>query len=409
MTYPAGASQLAVRVFASAVAVATIAFFGQAAEAAGPGAGVPASKADVVAGRDLADLLAGLEGYPAEEMTRTLGNLNKRFLVVDKITDGRQSEDQQGTLRWCVESAHDAPPNQLTWIVFDPRVFPDAGGPEIELRKNLSLGSNTIIDGRGARVAISSSLDVHLVKIDCAKNVVLENLVLHKVAPFVRDKYEKGRKFPVSPRPGLSAQRAAKGIDRDGVAIRGTSDNIWIDHCTLFLCGDECIGASHLGAGETKITVSWCRFSDQYYVALIGHTTDDKREDESIRLTFHHNWIQRIARRSPRVNRATAHVYNNYYDGWVDWAMAANASSRVLVEANIFERKASQTTTAINIGTSNHLDGFVRARGNLLAGGAKLDTNQPDKVEEPGYLRSVDRADDELKEIIRQKSGRLSP
>jgi len=348
------------------------------------------------------DLLRGLEGYPAEDLIRIFNTSRKKLCIVNNKSDNQGSEKERGTLRYCAESAKNARKDEMTWIIFDRKVFPPNKNEAIELNEGLDLGSNTIIDGRGAKVTICSMKDIHLFPIRDAKNVILKNLILHKVAPYSRNK--AGLEFPISERPGIDLERALLGVDGDGIAFRGSCDNIWIDHCTFFLCGDESIGVmSSEDVDNTKATVSWCDFSDQYNVASVGHVEEEKAFDEKIRLTFHHNKIKGAARRNPRVNRATADVYNNYLEGWVDWGMAANASSRVLVEGNIFE--ASQSTIAINIGTTTQTRGFVRTKNNALINGAELDSYMPAKVQDPPYKRTVSKADEKLKELLNLQCG----
>jgi pectate lyase len=346
-------------------------------------------------------LLKGLEGYPAEDLRSALRDATKTIRMVTSNSDSPGSETERGTLRYWIESAKQADAEELTWIVFDPKVFPRHGSVAIELNEALMISSNTILDGRGARVTVCSRKDIHLFKLRDVKNVVIKNLIVHKVAPFAREKFNKGLVFPVEPRGGVSRERARQGIDRDAISVRGTSDNIWIDHCEFFLCGDETLGmAGAVGPGLTKVCVSWCEFSSQYYVALIGQTRSDYGADAQTRLSFHHNLITGAARRSPRVNRATAHVYNNYYRGWVDWATAANSSARVLIEGNLFEPAAGQSRIGIEIGTTNHPEGFVRVRNNLLRSGAVLDSYVPENVPEPTYARSVQDPDEDLKKRL---------
>ena len=349
-------------------------------------------------------LLEGLEGYPASELTRATLSAKMKICVVDSKSDQAGSEFDPGTLRYCLASAAAADSGEMTWITFDPGVFPPTGGGEIALENELVLGGNTIIDGRGARVTIHSTRDVHLLKLVGAKNVILKNLILHKAAPFSRSKGEKSFAFPIGNRPGIDRERAARGMNGDGISFRGACDNVWIDHCTFFLCGDESIGVmSSAEVEHTKITVSWCDFSDQYYVALVGHTTEQKKEDARIRLTFHHNRSRGAGRRSPRVNRAHADIYNNYLDGWIDWAMAANASSRVLIEANIF--KARESKTVISIGVGKHESGFVRLRDNVLMNGARIDSHHAERVPEPAYERRVDEAGESLRVRLNRSCG----
>ncbi len=353
-----------------------------------------------------ADLLDGLQGYPAAELTKMFNRCKKRICVVNKTTDGQDAQHQEGTLRHFVETAKKQKDDTLTWIIFDPKVFPPEGNGAIQLREKLLLGNNTILDGRGAKVTLWSPLDIHLVQIRDVRNVILKNLILHKVAPYAREKFVKKLDFPVKPGPQVDADRALKGVNRDGVSIRGRADNIWLDHCTLFLCGDESIGMSNIaGPGQTKVTVSWCYFFNQYYVALIGQTREDYLDDKRIRFTFHHNRIRGAARRSPRVNRATADIYNNYYEGWVDWAVAANANSKVLIEGNIFQPRAGASRMAVNIGTTNQIEGFVRTENNSLLSGAKTDSNEAERVSVPTYTRSVEKPDGRLQKRIRTGSG----
>ncbi len=356
------------------------------------------------AAQDPESLLDGLEGYAATPLRRAFANSRISRTVVNKTSDNAGDEAVQGTIRHAVESARNAGKDAMTWIVFDPRAFPPDTGGAVELRRELVLGSNTIVDGRGAKVTLWSRRDVHLLKIDNAKNVILKNLILHKTAPFARSKAEKNIVFPVGPHPGIEPDRPPKGADRDGISIRGASDGVWIDHCTLYLCGDESIGVmSDPGVRHTSLTVSWCKFYDQYYVALIGHTTEEKKADERIRLTFHHNRIIGGARRNPRVNRCAADIYNNHLEGWKDWGMAANAASRVLVEANVFEAKTS--TQAVYIGVGTHEKGFVRLKNNLSLNGAELKEHRPSMVPDPPYPRTVHKADRRLVKLLESNTG----
>ena len=229
------------------------------------------------------DLMDGLEGYPAAGLRQTFENSTKKVCVVRSQFDEPGSDKIEGTLRFCVESAKQAEEGQLTWIIFDPEVFPADGDEKIELQEILRLGSNTVVDGRGARVTIYSRKDIHLFKLTDSKNIVFRNLILHKVAPYAREKFVKKLNYPVSPRPGISANRMREGVNRDVISVSGQSGNLWIDHCEFSLCGDECIDVTSIkGPDKAKVTISWNRFSDQYYTALIGQTAEKNKEDENI-------------------------------------------------------------------------------------------------------------------------------
>lgn len=349
-------------------------------------------------------LLEGLEGYPAEELAQAVRRLRARFYPVTRTDD--PAETEPGTVRAAVEAARAAPRDQLSWIVFDPAVFSVEKEAAIELARTLDVGSNVVLDGRGAKVTIWSREGIHLIRLVDARNVILKNLVLHKTAPFVPEKCGKVLDFPLTPRKNVDLERAALGVKKDGIAIRGASDNVWIDHCTLFLCGDEAIGAGRaLSTDPVKITVSWCKFCDQYYAALIGQTNRESEASRQIRLTFHHNYIQGTGRRAPRVNRARADIYNNYYEDWIDWAVAANSGARVLVEANLFELSKRDSGVALVSGTGDHPKGYVRIRDNAVWGRAQLSGYRPEEVAVPGYRRSIDSADAALKQRLVARCG----
>lgn len=352
------------------------------------------------------DLLEGLEGFPADALKERFDSSRKRFLIVNKWGDSSRKAAEPGTLRHCLAEAKESAEGEMTWIIFDPAIFPPDRDVKIDLSWPLEMESNTIIDGRGARVTICSTQGIHLLKIHDCRNVILKNLILHKTAPYSTEKVAKQLVFPVSERAGIDRNAAHLGINADAISIRGASDCVWVDHCTLFLCGDEAIGmAQILGTGEARATISWCSISDQYYAALVGQTADEYANDEKIRLTFHHNWIKRAARRSPRINRATADIYCNYLDGWMDWGMAANTSSRVLIEANILKAAPGLSSMGIRIGSKSKQKGFVRIRNNTLENGAELDSYMPEKVGTPTYSRSIQTADNGLREAVCRRSG----
>lgn len=133
----------------------------------------------------------------------------------------------------------------------------------------------------------------------------------------------------------------------------GVSENIWIDHCEFYNETPTAEGATKesvknkydeliaIKKSSAYITISWCYFHDHYKGLLIGWSTDKDPEDRKI--TMHHNRFVRLNSRVPSYRAGTAHVYNNYIEGWIEngvrygTAVHARDAANLLVENNYFK------------------------------------------------------------------------
>ncbi len=173
---------------------------------------------------------------------------------------------------------------------------------------SLKVASNTTLIGADS----SSGIKGGTIKVADVSSVAIRNLT-------VQDAYDP---FPHHENnDGFNAQH-------DLIAVNGTStDNIWIDHCTLqdtlnvnyvkTKDGKEkwqtYDGLCDLTLGAKKITVSNCRLLNHDKTMLIGSSDSDG--SNKVRLvTLHHNYFFNCGQRLPMVRNTTIHIYNNYYD-----------------------------------------------------------------------------------------------
>lgn len=134
--------------------------------------------------------------------------------------------------------------------------------------------------------------------------------------------------------------------DADADAIRIVSSRkIWLDHNTLYEGHDGLVDVTR---GSTAITISNNWFRDHDKVMLLGH--DDEfvgDRDMQVTLAFNRfgpNCVQRM----PRIRHGYAHVVNNFYDGWKDYAMGGSMNPTIKSQGNLYvaphtENKAVRT------------------------------------------------------------------
>jgi pectate lyase len=121
--------------------------------------------------------------------------------------------------------------------------------------------------------------------------------------------------------PGSSAQHFGLGSNiiirnfnikggGDGITIGG-GHHIWIDHCTLYKCGD---GQIDIVKGSDRITISWCKFTDRHIkTMLINNGHPNKSEINRNNVTLAHNFFDAVDQRNPRAGYGMIHVLNCYY------------------------------------------------------------------------------------------------
>uniref|UniRef100_A0ACD5ZFT9 Uncharacterized protein n=1 Tax=Avena sativa TaxID=4498 RepID=A0ACD5ZFT9_AVESA len=198
------------------------------------------------------------------------------------------------------------------WITF-------ARDMHIKLAQQLFVKSFTAIDGRGADVRIAGGSGLVLYEVN---NVIVHGLQVDDVRA-----QPAGRVV----RPGGAVQRVDVG---DGDAIRlVASSKVWIDHNTLSRCED---GLLDVTLGSTDVTVSNNWFRDHDKVMLLGHD-DGEVTDRRMRVTVAFNRFgPNVNQRMPRIRHGYAHVANNFYDGWKDYAIGGSMGPSVKSQGNLF-------------------------------------------------------------------------
>ncbi|KAJ4829333.1 hypothetical protein Tsubulata_015565 [Turnera subulata] len=198
------------------------------------------------------------------------------------------------------------------WITFKNKM-------SIKLQKPLLISSFTAIDGRGVDVDITGVGCLVLYKVT---DVIIHGLRIHHCN-------SHGPSLVMGPDGKLMPLG-----QMDGDAIRlVTSSKIWIDHNTLYSCQD---GLLDVTRGSTGITISNNWFRDQDKVMLLGHD-DGYARDKDMKVTVIYNHFgPNCNQRMPRVRFGYAHVANNFYRGWEQYAIGGSMNPSIKSESNFF-------------------------------------------------------------------------
>ncbi|KAI3455535.1 hypothetical protein Pfo_012198 [Paulownia fortunei] len=243
-------------------------------------------------------------GYTGK-MTNNIGRDVTNYKVTDPSDD--PLNPKPGTLRFAMTNIRGK-----VWITFQRDM-------NIKLVKPLLVSSFTTIDGRGVNVHIAYGACLVLQRVS---NVIIHGLRIHNC-------------MAQGPGPVMGPDRKIVQLGPvDGDAIRMlTSSKIWIDHNTLYDCQDGLIDVTR---GSTDITISnnWFRFQDK--VMLLGHN-DGYRRDKNMRVTVAFNHFgPRCQQRMPRIRFGYAHVVNNLYLGWGQYAIGGSMNPSIKSQANLF-------------------------------------------------------------------------
>lgn len=207
----------------------------------------------------------------------------------------------------------------------------------------IPVASNTTIIGLTSSCGIKGGT----ISLSGVSNVALRNLVIQDpIDPFPH--HEDG--------DGFNAQY-------DGITIQGTTDHIWIDHCTFedTICKKfDDFDYPSLQGGSTEmwqiydglcdmkdsadyITVSYCIFKNHDKTMLLGSSDSNcSNNNNGLRtITLHHNEFLNCVQRLPMVRNTMCHIYNNYYcvDGTAysnSYAVGLRAGNEVYAEGNYF-------------------------------------------------------------------------
>ncbi|TYI23839.1 hypothetical protein ES332_A06G192800v1 [Gossypium tomentosum] len=109
-----------------------------------------------------------------------------------------------------------------------------------------------------------------------------------------------------------------------------------IHHCKAQPPSTVMDGLLDVTRGSTNITVSNNWFRNQDKVMLLGHD-DGHLRDKNMKVTVIFNHFgPKCNQRMPRVRHGYAHVANNFYQGWEQYAIGGSMSPSIKSEANFF-------------------------------------------------------------------------
>jgi pectate lyase len=83
------------------------------------------------------------------------------------------------------------------------------------------------------------------------------------------------------------------------------------------------------------VTVSYCIFRNSGRGGLVGSSDGDKSNGP---VTFHHNLYENIRSRTPLLRAATAHSYNNHFNGISSTGMDPRMGGKIKAEKNFFQK-----------------------------------------------------------------------
>ncbi|MBT0773527.1 polysaccharide lyase family 1 protein [Kineosporia sp. J2-2] len=204
-----------------------------------------------------------------------------------------------------------------------------AGVIELKGISNVTLvgvGSSAVFDQIGIHIRDSS-------------NVILQNLTVKNVKK--------------------SGSPTSNG--GDAVGMESDVHNVWADHLTLEASGGEDDGYDALfdmKSGTQYVTLSYSILRNSGRGGLVGSSDSDTGNGP---VTYHHNYYQNIDSRTPLLRAATAHIYNNYYEGLTKSGINPRNGGKALVQNNYFKDSKNVLGTFYT-----NLKGTYQTSGNVL-------------------------------------------
>lgn len=220
--------------------------------------------------------------------------------LVYRVTSAANSGS--GTLRAALEST------QAYWIVFDLAL----DGRTLTFDR-IEVKSNKTIDGRGRNITLRGHLNINE-----QRNIIITDVKL------------------TNDQEGHCTQAG------DVITVRGPgganpsnfpSRDLWLNHVELFNGGDGLFDVR----GGTNITLSWAHLHT-HDKALLHAADSNNNPVPGMRVTYHHNFFDRLTRRGPHLAYGgKGHFFNNYQYQWFEYGAAAVQDAQLLSEANVYE------------------------------------------------------------------------
>lgn len=195
----------------------------------------------------------------------------------------------------------------------------------------------------------------------------------------------------------LTIKNTFENSKNDAITIE-SSKNVWIDHCTLSSDmvvvperekdKDKVDALLDIIKGSQGVTVSWNIFENSWKCTQVG-SSDSSTIDADARVTYHHNIFRNTNSRNPSVRFGIVHVYNNYYQNVLLYAIASRMGAKVLIENNYFENVALPITTQFE----SPQDGYVKESGNFYWECGENNITQILKEIKIPYQYELDEAD----------------
>ena len=159
----------------------------------------------------------------------------------------------------------------------------------------------------------------------------------------------------------------------DAIGIETDVRNVWVDHVTLEASGGESEGYDGLfdvKDNSKYITLSYSHLLNSGRGGLVGSSESQVNNGP---LTYHHNIFENLNSRVPLVRGATAHIYNNHYDGIESSGINSRAGAEVKVENNYFEDAKDVLGTFYTT-----TDGDWHVAGNIFGSGVTWSSSDDD-------------------------------
>ncbi len=204
-----------------------------------------------------------------------------------------------------------------------------AGSVKVKSNKTiLGLGNTSFLDGVG-------------LSISGVKNIIVQNVKFSMISVGKAIPSGSGDIAGIYSALGDEGRPQILVNGGDLISISGSNNNIWIDHCEFYEEDpsvqtniDLYDGLVDIKNDSRYITISWCYFHDHHKCSLIGSADSDLFAERKV--TFHHNYYNKVGSRIPLIRGGIAHVFNNYILG-ASGCSNSRMDACVLSEKNYFE------------------------------------------------------------------------